>query len=175
MRELHIEPLFSIALQLTYEPICSPLLQLAHPAIQLAWRRAKAGSRPGARTDGAKLGLVVEGGGMRGVISAGSLMMLYELGLRWGPCTAAAEPETNLNQVSTVDTMEGGSVCGVTSEGSLMMLLHELLGLRWELTQLQLESMFGAAFEANIGSKVRRHARRHLGRPPRTPYDLRLR
>jgi hypothetical protein len=51
--------------------------------VQLAWRRAKAGSRPGQRTDNAKLGLVVEGGGMRGVISAGSLMMLYELGLRW--------------------------------------------------------------------------------------------
>ncbi len=56
--------------------------QLDHPAVQLAWRRARTGSRPGARTDGAKLGLVVEGGGMRGVISAGSLMMLYELGLR---------------------------------------------------------------------------------------------
>jgi hypothetical protein len=50
--------------------------------VQLAWRRTKAGSRPGARTDNAKLGLVIEGGGMRGVISAGSLMMLYELGLR---------------------------------------------------------------------------------------------
>lgn len=59
------------------------LPQIEHPAVQLAWRRAKTGSRPGQRTDGAKLALVVEGGGMRGVISAGSLMMLYELGLRW--------------------------------------------------------------------------------------------
>ncbi len=83
------------------KPLCSPLLQLAHPAIQLAWRRAKAGSRPGARTDGAKLGLVVEGGGMRGVISAGSLMMLYELGLRWEPyscsyTTNQSEPSMHL-------------------------------------------------------------------------------
>lgn len=50
--------------------------------MQLAWRRAHAGSRPGQRTDSAKLGLVVEGGGMRGVVSAGSLMTLYELGLK---------------------------------------------------------------------------------------------
>ncbi len=61
-----------------------------HPAVQLAWRRAHAGSRPGARTDGAKLGLVVEGGGMRGVISAGSLMTLYELGLKCDPAMFAA-------------------------------------------------------------------------------------
>mmetsp|Transcript_2190 Transcript_2190/g.6529 ORF Transcript_2190/g.6529 Transcript_2190/m.6529 type:complete len:751 (-) Transcript_2190:502-2754(-) len=59
-----------------------PSIGLDHPAVQLAWRRAHAGSRPGQRTDSAKLGLVVEGGGMRGVVSAGSLMTLYELGLK---------------------------------------------------------------------------------------------
>lgn len=70
------------------EPSCHS--QISHPAVQLAWRRAKAGSRPGQRTDNAKLGLVIEGGGMRGVISAGSLMMLYELGLRCSPAVLAS-------------------------------------------------------------------------------------
>ena len=33
-------------------------------------RRRREGSKPNARSDGLKIGLVVEGGGMRGVISA---------------------------------------------------------------------------------------------------------
>ncbi len=40
-----------------------------HPIMQLILQRAARGSRPGARRDGAKLGLVVEGGGMRGIVS----------------------------------------------------------------------------------------------------------
>jgi hypothetical protein len=40
------------------------------------------GSRPGHRTDPYKLGLVVQGGGMRGVVSAGALTILHFLGLR---------------------------------------------------------------------------------------------
>ena len=37
-----------------------------HPTLQLMRRRYAEGTVPGLRTDGAKLGLVVEGGGMRG-------------------------------------------------------------------------------------------------------------
>ena len=40
------------------------------------------GSRPGARTDGHKVVLAVEGGGMRGAVSAGMLLALEQLGLR---------------------------------------------------------------------------------------------
>jgi len=43
-------------------------------------RRKEEGSRPGARTDELKIGLVVEGGGMRGVISAGAAGALLEAG-----------------------------------------------------------------------------------------------
>ncbi len=50
--------------------------------MELALERARTGSRPGNRTDGCRLGLVVEGGGMRGCVSAGSLMALYQLGLK---------------------------------------------------------------------------------------------
>ncbi|MBU3064656.1 patatin family protein [Nocardia sp. NEAU-G5] len=46
----------------------------------LAARRAS-GSRPGARTDGARLALVIEGGSARGAYSHGMVMALEELGL----------------------------------------------------------------------------------------------
>ncbi len=53
-----------------------------HQVLQLIQNRLKDGSRPRNRSDRAKLGLVIEGGGMRGVVSAGMLMELAELGLR---------------------------------------------------------------------------------------------
>ena len=52
-------------------------------AFQLLKSRAESSSQPGQRSDGFKLGLVVEGGGMRGASSAGSLQALHDLGLRW--------------------------------------------------------------------------------------------
>ncbi|EFJ42613.1 hypothetical protein VOLCADRAFT_121503 [Volvox carteri f. nagariensis] len=52
-----------------------------HPTLRLIASRIRSGSRPGARRDGARLGLVVEGGGMRGCISGAMLMALHDLGL----------------------------------------------------------------------------------------------
>jgi predicted patatin/cPLA2 family phospholipase len=43
--------------------------------------RLAAGSRPGARTDGLRVALAIEGGGMRGSISAGMAMAVHEMGL----------------------------------------------------------------------------------------------
>ncbi|MFJ9567683.1 patatin family protein [Streptomyces fuscichromogenes] len=43
--------------------------------------RAAAGSRPGARIDGHRVALAIEGGGMRGTVSAGMALALHELGL----------------------------------------------------------------------------------------------
>jgi predicted patatin/cPLA2 family phospholipase len=43
--------------------------------------RARSHSRPGERADGARVALVIEGGGMRGVISAGMVTALEQLGL----------------------------------------------------------------------------------------------
>jgi predicted patatin/cPLA2 family phospholipase len=42
-----------------------------HPVLALLRERATDGTRPGARSDGQRLALVLEGGGMRGVVSAG--------------------------------------------------------------------------------------------------------
>lgn len=54
----------------------------AHPVVEvLADRRAR-GSRPGAREDGHRVALVIEGGAMRGIVSAGMATALEQLGLR---------------------------------------------------------------------------------------------
>jgi predicted patatin/cPLA2 family phospholipase len=53
-----------------------------HPVARVLWRRRAEGSRPGGRTDGHRVGLAVEGGGVRGVVSGGMLAALEELGLR---------------------------------------------------------------------------------------------
>jgi predicted patatin/cPLA2 family phospholipase len=56
--------------------------------VSLAWsvedllaRRKAEGSKPGNRRDDAKLALVIEGGGMRGIVSAGMVTALQQLGL----------------------------------------------------------------------------------------------
>jgi predicted patatin/cPLA2 family phospholipase len=52
-----------------------------HAVIALLAARAASHSRPGARDDGARLALVLEGGGMRGAITGGMVMALESLGL----------------------------------------------------------------------------------------------
>ncbi|MFE9426776.1 patatin family protein [Kitasatospora sp. NPDC006697] len=52
-----------------------------HPVLAALAERARTGSRPGARTDGHRIALAVEGGGMRGAISAGMALGLHESGL----------------------------------------------------------------------------------------------
>ncbi len=66
-----------------------PLLQTAqlmaedqrnHPVVELIRRRREQGSLPGAREDGRRVALVIEGGGMRGVVSAGMSAAIEQLG-----------------------------------------------------------------------------------------------
>jgi predicted patatin/cPLA2 family phospholipase len=51
-----------------------------HPVAEVLRSRRDSGSRPGQRDDPYKVGLAVEGGGMRGVVSGGMLVALEELG-----------------------------------------------------------------------------------------------
>jgi predicted patatin/cPLA2 family phospholipase len=51
------------------------------PVARLMLQRHLEGSVPGARSDGFKLGLAIEGGGMRGVVSAGMVCALEQLGM----------------------------------------------------------------------------------------------
>jgi predicted patatin/cPLA2 family phospholipase len=55
-----------------------------HPVIEAITTRWEHGSRPGQRTDGFTIGLAIEGGSMRGVVSAGMVTGLEFLGLL--PC-----------------------------------------------------------------------------------------
>jgi predicted patatin/cPLA2 family phospholipase len=54
----------------------------AHPVVQTILRRGEERSRPGARSDGRRVALVIEGGGLRGVVSAGMTAAIEQLGLR---------------------------------------------------------------------------------------------
>ena len=52
-----------------------------HPVIDLIQRRCAAGSRPGERGDGHRVGLAIEGGGMRGLVTSAMATALQHLGL----------------------------------------------------------------------------------------------
>jgi predicted patatin/cPLA2 family phospholipase len=52
-----------------------------HEVLRALAARRRTGSRPGARDDGLRIALVIEGGAMRGVISAGMALALDELSL----------------------------------------------------------------------------------------------
>lgn len=54
---------------------------LQHPVLDLILTRARSGSKPLQREDGFKLGLAIEGGAMRGVVSAGMVTGLEYLSL----------------------------------------------------------------------------------------------
>jgi len=55
--------------------------QRDHPVVELIRRRREQGSRPGERDDSRRVALVIEGGGMRGVVSAGMTAAIEQLGL----------------------------------------------------------------------------------------------
>ncbi|WP_351225677.1 patatin-like phospholipase family protein [Streptomyces sp. NPDC002133] len=55
-----------------------------HPVWRILTERARTGSRPGARADGHRVALAIEGGGMRGIIAGGMALALHELGLTNG-------------------------------------------------------------------------------------------
>jgi predicted patatin/cPLA2 family phospholipase len=52
-----------------------------HPVLRVLGERAQTGSAPGSRNDRHRVALVIEGGGMRGVVSAGMTCALERLGL----------------------------------------------------------------------------------------------
>jgi predicted patatin/cPLA2 family phospholipase len=60
------------------------LPEIPHPVLEVLRERTESGSVPGVRRDRHRVALVIEGGGMRGVVSAGMTAALERLGLT--PC-----------------------------------------------------------------------------------------
>jgi hypothetical protein len=56
-------------------------VRFVHEVLRVLGARTAEGSLPGARNDGFRVALAIEGGGMRGTISAGMALALDELGL----------------------------------------------------------------------------------------------
>ena len=54
--------------------------QRSHPVIEALRQRRAQGSKPGARTDSKRIALLIEGGAMRGVVSAGMTAAIEQLG-----------------------------------------------------------------------------------------------
>jgi hypothetical protein len=109
--------------------------------------RARAGSQAGARQDGFRVALAVEGGGMRGTISAGMALALDELGL-----------------VTAFDAVYGASAGAITAA----WLLSRPQGLRgWT------EPAYARAFIRRSGllrGRIRSRTNRHSCRVG--PFDL---
>jgi predicted acylesterase/phospholipase RssA len=57
------------------------IVRFVHEVLRVLGARTAEGSLPGARNDGFRVALAIEGGGMRGTISAGMALALDELGL----------------------------------------------------------------------------------------------
>jgi predicted patatin/cPLA2 family phospholipase len=57
------------------------MLSLQHPVAKILLARRETASQPDSRRDGRRIALAIEGGGMRGVVSAGMVAALEQLGL----------------------------------------------------------------------------------------------
>ncbi|GAB3806069.1 hypothetical protein [Micromonospora zhanjiangensis] len=52
-----------------------------HEVLRVIADRVRRGGRPGERQDGLRVALAIEGGGMRGTVSAGMALALHETGV----------------------------------------------------------------------------------------------
>src|SRR4051794_30226330 len=64
------------------KPTAEPPWAANHPVLRVLRERRRSGSAPGQRDDGCRVALAVEGGGLRGVVSAAMLQALEDLDLR---------------------------------------------------------------------------------------------
>jgi len=55
--------------------------QLQHPVLRAIWKRVRENSKPGQRKDNFKIALAIEGGGLRGSVTAGMASAIMHLGL----------------------------------------------------------------------------------------------
>jgi predicted patatin/cPLA2 family phospholipase len=80
LRHFSVDPLNTITARASARQMVED--QREHPVVKLVQKRKEQDSKPGARQDDRRLALVIEGGGMRGVISAGMTAAIEQLGLK---------------------------------------------------------------------------------------------
>jgi predicted patatin/cPLA2 family phospholipase len=93
-----------------------------HPVRQILEQRRLQGSLPGRREDAARVGLAIEGGGMRGVVSAAMLIALADLGF-----------------ADAFDEVYGCSAGAINGA-------YFLQGGRWDILSLYYEELSGREF-----------------------------
>ena len=95
------------------------MLQELHPVLEVLKQRLQQNSQPGSRTDPYKIGLAVEGGGMRGCVTAGGLRALHDLGIRYALPTLNKQPSAlnthtqnkTLNSQPLTPWLDGSRTC----------------------------------------------------------------
>ncbi|HEU5474448.1 MAG TPA: patatin-like phospholipase family protein [Actinophytocola sp.] len=81
---------------------------MSHPVLSVIGARVATGSRPGERTDGHRVALVVEGGGMRGIVSAAMTAAIEDLGLLDAFDLAVGTSAGALNAAALLAGVAGG-------------------------------------------------------------------
>jgi predicted acylesterase/phospholipase RssA len=134
-----------------------------HEVLRVIDERVRSGSRPGRREDPYRIALSVEGGGMRGTVSAGMALALHELGL-----------------VSAFDAVYGASAGAITGAWLLSSTPEGLRGwadpdyartlIRWSallrgrpvvdvrtLIEVVYQTKFPMDFDSVLGSEIEYH------------------
>ena len=108
-----------------------------HQVLKILQDRRASGSKPQERADGHKVALVIEGGGMRGCVSAGMLASLMDLGFGDGIDgvfgSSAGEPQTQNPEHSTLN-QPGGNPGADLKSISYRCYLQEV-AFEWVLTK----------------------------------------
>jgi predicted patatin/cPLA2 family phospholipase len=102
-----------------------------HPVARVLRERAEAGSVPGAREDPHKVALVLEGGGMRGVVSAGMVAALETLGMSDAFDVVVGSSAGAINGaalLSGVATRAADAYCGPLASKSFVNPMRVLRG-----------------------------------------------
>ena len=108
-----------------------------HQVLKILQDRRASGSKPQERADGHKVALVIEGGGMRGCVSAGMLASLMDLGFGDGIDgvfgSSAGEPQTQNPEHSTLNHTGGNP--GANLESISYRCYHGEVAFEWVLTK----------------------------------------
>lgn len=153
----------------------------AHPVLDVIRNRVRSGSAPGTRNDGAKVALLIEGGGMRGVVTAamGTALEHYRAwdafdavyGVSAGAITGAffVARQTSMGTSIFYDTLTDDRFFSksrfVSRRGSAMSLEYLIFDVLENQRPLNYDEVVNSACELHVfGASTTRGAMIDLGR-----------